>query len=331
MSVILVSAKNRAFLIAAALALAALALAFVMHGREHADTDIVSVELNPQDPSQTRLGALIYRGGIDIPKMGRNLGGLSALRWDEGSARLLALSDDARFAWITLEERADTLVGLRSLEMGELLGLEGEPLSGKQSADAESLTRSAQGGWLIGFERDHRVWRYPEIDARPSKTDIDPVAIMGPLEANGGTETLAVDERALFLCAERYAPAPQPNCFWKAESMGPSPLRVEPPEDMRTLEAVATDADLTSDATLFVLFRSYDPARGNVIGVVALGPDGAQQDIATIRAPISVDNFEGLAVREDAGRTFIYLVSDDNFSSNQRTLLLKFEWDAPAQ
>lgn len=107
--------------------------------------------------------------------------------------------------------------------------------------------------------------------------------------------------------------------------MGPSALRVEPPEDMRMVEAVATDADMTSDATLFVLFRSYDPARGNVIGVVALGPDGAQQDIATIRAPISVDNFEGLAVREDAGRTFIYLVSDDNFSSNQRTLLLKFE------
>ncbi|WP_255413045.1 hypothetical protein [Erythrobacter sp. KY5] len=27
-----------------------------------------------------------------------------------------------------------------------------------------------------------------------------------------------------------------------------------------------------------------------------------------------------------AGRTFLYIVSDDNFSSSQRTLLMKFEW-----
>ena len=38
-----------------------------------------------------------------------------------------------------------------------------------------------------------------------------------------------------------------------------------------------------------------------------------------------MDNFEGLALRRDrAGRTLLYLVSDDNFVPLQRTLLLQF-------
>ena len=45
----------------------------------------------------------------------------------------------------------------------------------------------------------------------------------------------------------------------------------------------------------------------------------------TLLPPLSVDNFEGLAVREEGGRTFLYIVSDDNFSGSQRTLLMKFE------
>ena len=57
-----------------------------------------------------------------------------------------------------------------------------------------------------------------------------------------------------------------------------------------------------------------------------LHPDGASQDIATFRAPLSGDNFEGLAVRQEGEKTFLYIVSDDNFSASQRTLLMKFEW-----
>ncbi|MBT3627577.1 MAG: esterase-like activity of phytase family protein, partial [Rhodospirillaceae bacterium] len=42
--------------------------------------------------------------------------------------------------------------------------------------------------------------------------------------------------------------------------------------------------------------------------------------------PLTVDNMEGIAVRRDgAGHTLVYLVSDDNFSVLQRTLLLMFE------
>ncbi|MEM9084495.1 MAG: esterase-like activity of phytase family protein [Pseudomonadota bacterium] len=294
-------------------------------------TELLRVPLSEEDPALSRVGKLTYRGGLDIPRMGQNIGGLSALRWDAESGRLLALTDDARWVWITPEEEGGRLVGVKSVEVGDLFGLEGEILSGKERGDSESLTRSADGGWLVGFERDHRIWRYPTLDALPEPTGINPTAIMGALEPNGGTETLAVDERALFLCAELWEPAPEPNCFWQTEGMGPSALRIDPPADMRGLEAVATDADMAGDATLFVLFRSYSRSRGNIGGITALRRDGAPQDIATFRAPLSVDNFEGLAVREEGGTTFLYIVSDDNFSGGQRTLLMKLEVNLEAK
>ena len=47
--------------------------------------------------------------------------------------------------------------------------------------------------------------------------------------------------------------------------------------------------------------------------------------LATLERPLTVDNFEGLACRPGAGaETLLYLVSDDNFSQDQRTLLLMF-------
>ena len=52
--------------------------------------------------------------------------------------------------------------------------------------------------------------------------------------------------------------------------------------------------------------------------------DGAE--IARLQPPLNVDNMEGIAVRRDgAGGTLIYLLSDDNNSVLQRTLLLMFE------
>jgi hypothetical protein len=37
-----------------------------------------------------------------------------------------------------------------------------------------------------------------------------------------------------------------------------------------------------------------------------------------------IDNMEGLAVHQEAGRTVLTLISDDNFSFLQRTVLLEF-------
>ena len=50
--------------------------------------------------------------------------------------------------------------------------------------------------------------------------------------------------------------------------------------------------------------------------------------LARIDTPFPSDNYEGLAVVDEGGGSWsLWLISDDNFASYQRTLLLKLHWD----
>ncbi len=307
------------------LILGAVAAYGYVHGYFATDSEeLVAVPLFPDDPDRTDLGDLEYRGGLDLPRMGHNIGGLSGLRWDAQSGRLLAITDDARWVWITPVEKDGRLIGIDKVTSAPMLGPDGRPLTGKEQGDSESLTRSADGGWLVGFERDHRIARFADLGARAQETQINPLTIFGALEDNRGLETLAGDERALLLCAEGGAELVA-NCARRSGGGQVEPLALNPPTIIAEFGAVPTDADQASDGTLYVLFRSYDPANGNTAGIVLINTDGIRSDLATLRAPLTVDNFEGLALREEQGRTFLYIVSDDNFSAGQRTLLMKFE------
>jgi hypothetical protein len=79
-----------------------------------------------------------------------------------------------------------------------------------------------------------------------------------------------------------------------------------------------------------MLGRAYDPARGVRIAVRLIEPAGGKGrvvDEMTMTAPLTVDNFEGIAVVPRAARGMrLYLVSDDNGSAAQRTYLLAFDW-----
>jgi hypothetical protein len=46
--------------------------------------------------------------------------------------------------------------------------------------------------------------------------------------------------------------------------------------------------------------------------------------LARLAPPLLADNFEGIAVSREGGRTILWVISDDNHEFFQRTLLLKF-------
>jgi hypothetical protein len=59
---------------------------------------------------------------------------------------------------------------------------------------------------------------------------------------------------------------------------------------------------------------------------------GAQAGDLVLERPLTVDNFEGVAAQaRPDGRVRFYLISDDNFSGKQRTLLLAFDWTPPTR
>ena len=80
----------------------------------------------------------------------------------------------------------------------------------------------------------------------------------------------------------------------------------------------------------FSLYRKYDPLRGNSVIVTGNGTGLEFLDFETPRIfldpSVTVDNFEGIALDDTiAEGTRIWIISDNNFSDRQRTLLMAFD------
>ena len=82
---------------------------------------------------------------------------------------------------------------------------------------------------------------------------------------------------------------------------------------------------------IYALERYWRRETGNRIRIIrfpasALDGDAIIQPdtLATLDAANSVDNFEGITVIERHGETLLLILSDDNYSDSQRTLLMAF-------
>ena len=291
------------------------------------------VALDPTDRAVQRVGRLHFLGGLDLRWDKTGFGGISGLSVSVGG-RLTAVTD--RGHWFTariVRERTGRLVDLVDAALRPLLDTEGRPVAGEWR-DAEALERLPSGDWLVSFEQRHRVWRYAAqtggLAGRPAPLPTPRALARAP--ANGGLETLAPlpDGRVLML-TQSLKRADGALAGWiigdGIKAIGYRPARGFKP----------TDAALLPNGDLLVLSR-YFSFLGGFKARLERVPAGAIEAGAALRGaplahfvpPLTVDNFEGLAVTRDAdGGTLIYIVSDDNFNFLQRTLLLLFRLDQP--
>lgn len=280
-----------------------------------------ALPLNPNQPTQARIGAFTYAGGLLLtsPDTSR-LHGLSDIyvRPDGG---FVAISDDGdRFEGRLSLDAEGRLTGVTDGRLFPLVGEDGEPLAarGKVEADAEGVAVLPDGAVLVSFERNHRILRYP-ADGGPPRRAPQPTA---DFPENAGMEALAADPArgadAYIVGAEAtgetWACALSAGC---ARSARP-PL----PE-----EAALVAVTPLPDGGRAYLFRAFSMLKGVRITLRIVDAEGATVDEMKLAAPLTVDNLEGLAAmpRRDGGVRF-YLLSDDNFSKLQRTLLLAFDW-----
>ncbi len=289
------------------------------------------VPLQAEDPERRRVGPLRFRGGLNLTSADPRFGGLSALLLSEDGTRLTAVTDKGH--WITARLIADSAgapLGLAEAEIGELHGPGGRHLRGKRETDSESLARLANGELVVGFERDHRLWRYP---AAPNPLAGRPAAIPVPaalksLRSNSGIEALAVlaDGALLAIAEGREEAATSPAFLWRGGAW--SELAYPRAPGFRP-----TGATTLPGGDLLVVERSFNLFDGVAIRLqripaVAIVPGAVLRGeiLAVLRPPLPLDNMEGVAARRHpvTGETLIYLISDDNFSLLQQTLLLVF-------
>lgn len=279
----------------------------------------VPVPLNPQDAKQDRIGDFVYAGGLQLSSdQTARLHGLSDLRVT-ADGKLLTLSDEGDLLETrVILDKAGRLIGVGPGKLTVLTGPDGKPLQGKEEADSEGLAVLPNGDRLVSFEAIDRILLYPAKGGAPRVVNA-PVAAGFP--PNGGMEALA------------FAPAVGPDGYIAAgEDSGETwTCRVSAPcvkgsTLEKPVEFGVVAVNPLPDGHVAWLFRAWDPVRASRITLKIMGPSGevARLDISR---PLTVDNIEGVsAVPNKDGSTRFYLLSDDNFSNSQKTILLAFDW-----
>lgn len=290
----------------------------------------------PGNPTKTRFGQLVFRGGLQLSGSHPRFGGFSGLWRSPDGARLIAITDNG--FWLTgrlARNNQGKLAGLDEAELAPILGASGKPLHRSRYYDTESL--AIQGSTaFIGVERAHDILRFDfarhGVEARAQLVPTPPA--LKRLPGNRGLEALGVLPAghplagALIAISERSGREDEPTTGFIIGGRQPGTLQV-----IRRDGYDVTDLAVLPGGDMLLLERWYKPLRGvgmriRRIAGATIRPGAKLDGPLLIEADLGqeIDNMEGMAVHLENGRTIITLISDDNFSSFlQRTVLLEFE------
>jgi hypothetical protein len=282
--------------------------------------------LSTTDPDRSRFGALMFRSGIVLRSDVSAFGGFSGL-WRSGNGQeVIALADNAQILKARIETADGRLSGLSGAVLSPLILSNGVPMRRSRYYDTESFALSGNAVF-IGTERNHAVIRF-ERNAAGSIIRGVPIpvpAALRDLPSNGGLEALAVAPQRSALSGALVGIAEGGSGFILTGSrQGAFQVVLTGGYDVTDL-AFLPEGDAVILERRFSLFGGF-ACRLRRIEASALRP-GARVDGETLyesEASHQVDNMEGVAVHREGGETVISLISDNNFSSLQKTVLLEF-------
>ncbi|SDI86647.1 hypothetical protein SAMN05216338_103226 [Bradyrhizobium sp. Rc2d] len=313
---------------------------------EHAVAAPVSVEVNarsipnfePRDRARTRFGSLDFRSGLVLTSPYRGFGGLSGLRFlDNKGERFLAISDQGGWFTGTIRYSGREMVGLADVEAAPLLGADGRPITDKRLwYDSESLARDGNLVY-VGLERVNQILRYDFAKggtrARGEVIAVPPA--VRKLPYNKGLEALVVVPKnqnqvlagTLIAFSERGLDADGNLVAFLIGGPTPGQFSVRRSENFDISDAV-----LLASGDLLILERKFSRFTGvniriRAIPLKGIAPGALVDGLTLFSADLGheIDNMEGIDAHVTAeGDTVLTLISDDNFSMLQRTLLLQF-------
>ena len=297
------------------------------------------VALHLENRAATRLGKLAWRGGLSLSANDALFGGWSDLWVAADGTGFRAVSDQG--AWLAAQMRYDSagrLLGIGGGGFGRLKAPDGSWLAGKRASDAESLAMLPDGSLLVGFERRHRILRYPAGEERrdgglagtPTVFPAPPGLAGAP--SNEGLEAMTVlADGRLFLLTESHMVKPGTTAGWvgalRAGAPAWSPFHYTLVDGFRP-----TAAATLPDGDIVLLERTVSMPGGWRVRVMRLrtstlapGAVVRADELARLETPWVTENLEGIAARRGpGGETLLWLISDDNFSTWQHTVLLHF-------
>jgi hypothetical protein len=289
----------------------------------------------PSVGDQRRFGTLDFIGGLELKSSYSHFGGLSAIRVEADGEHFVSLSDKGH--WLTgriVYERGRP-AGIADAVMAPMLGPDGRTLASRGWYDTESLAE--QDGFLyVGIERANRIVRFDFAKfGILAHAEVVPVPLgISKLPNNKGLEALVFAPRgsklagALMAFSERGL---DPNGNLKAFLLSggaPEEFSVK-----RRDEFDISDSAMLPSGHVLLLERRFTWLTGIAmrlrrIALADIAPGALVDGPVLLFADMGyqIDNMEGLSVHAAAdGSTILTMVSDDNFSILQRTILLQFK------
>lgn len=296
----------------------------------------VPVLLDAADPAKRRVGALDYLGGVALTSRDPAFGGFSALA--VAGDRITMLSDGGNVVRFRIDARMQPHgVRFANLAAGPGTGWD------KRDRDSESLAIDPISGtaW-VGFENANMIWRYAPGFARTEAAAAP--AAMAHWPRNGGPETMARLPDGRFVVMSETGRLPSED--WHGGEAARRHTRAAllfagDPADPRAHPARfaympaphhdPSDAAALPNGDVLVLDRRFRlPYRFSATisrvkaGQIRPGALVRPERLAVLDSPLVHDNYEGVAVSQEGADTIVWIISDDNQSLLQRTLLLKF-------
>lgn len=255
----------------------------------------------------------------------RKFGGFSALL-TLGDKTLRTFSDRGYRFTFTAPDRGDDLAEVRYISRQAL----GEERLHWVLWDIESATRDPDtGDYWLGFEYTHAIHRFSiasePMGLRVLEDEVD-------WNTNSGLEALQ------RLSDGRFIGIPEGRSYamvWPADPVEGGKAQSVPFENPAPGYAV-TDLAQLPDGRLLFLMRKVAWDLPPFAGLLAIADPPARGSALPIKPGVVLrfdgvlppENYEGLAVREqDDGTVAVWIISDDNLSVFQRTLLAKLVFD----
>ena len=288
------------------------------------DISVRRLALNPDNAAQRRVGALEFIAAWELRSRNEGFGGVSALV-SVGNSRFVGIGD------------AGTVIGFRLTEDGRidratiapLPNVHGPNISYKDR-DSEGLAYDPDSGqYWVSFEGKHAIRRYSKSFAQ--QTGMIRPAILQKLPRNKGAESIVrLQDGRFIIIAESLDDDMHSAWVFSGDPIESAtsitPFTFRPPAGYRV-----TDAVQLPDGRIVLLNRAIGFPSGFTAKVSLLNPDSIGRNsvlsadvIASLAPPLLVDNMEGIAVTSDGDKLFLWLISDNNFTLFQRTILMKF-------
>ncbi len=273
-------------------------------------------------------GSLEFLGGLQVTSSDPNFGGLSGIDMLDAD-NVIMVSDAGTFVRAALVHENGRLTGLADTEI-ESLFPDGDMEKRVSDAEDVAIDPANRGRGVIVRERQANAMLTFDLEAgRP--VNFTPRAVGAPdrlLRSNRGLESVAYAPAASLYAGEIVAIAEHPPTGetdipgWIA---GVAAFAIVRRDDFDI-----SSARFLPDGDLVLLERRYALGWGlrlRRIAGSAIKPGARLDGEILLDAGVTsqIDNMEGLAIgRDAAGRTVLTLVSDDNYSVLQRTLILQF-------